>query len=155
MIILKYPTLISSNNANERVWKFLTGLDEVFTSCNSVHLLIICETLWTAFTHTFLFPRSWRTKWQIISLLMCDGLWSSVHECLKLPKLSIWWPPTPGTIFNLQKCMRQRSNSLNRFKDFVCFCSCFPACETKLDAYLLLNNNREKCLSYERLLLIS
>jgi len=45
MIILKYPTLISSNNANERMWMVLTGLDEVFMSCKSVYLLLICETL--------------------------------------------------------------------------------------------------------------
>jgi len=43
MILLKYPTIISSNNANERVWMVLTGLDEVFRNFDvllTVHLAI-------------------------------------------------------------------------------------------------------------------
>jgi len=45
-IILKYPTFISSNNADEKLWTVLRGLDEVSTSCNSGHHLLIFEMMW-------------------------------------------------------------------------------------------------------------
>ena len=43
--VLKNPKLVSSNNQT-RVQIGLTGLDEIFTSCDTVPLLLICKTVW-------------------------------------------------------------------------------------------------------------
>jgi len=40
------PKLISSNDATEKVWIRLTGLNDIFTSCDAACLLLIHANLW-------------------------------------------------------------------------------------------------------------
>lgn len=40
------PKLISSNDATEKMWIRLTGLNDIFTSCDSMCLLLIRATQW-------------------------------------------------------------------------------------------------------------
>jgi hypothetical protein len=45
-IILKCLILVSSKNAIQKVWIWLTGLDEIFMKGDPVLLLLIHETVW-------------------------------------------------------------------------------------------------------------
>jgi len=49
-IFLKYPRLVSNDDAIEKAWIRLTGLGEVSIKCHSVVLLFIPDT----FSHIFL-----------------------------------------------------------------------------------------------------
>jgi hypothetical protein len=65
------PSLVSSINPTEKAYIDLTDLDEVFAGCDSVLLLLICESVWNKLNADLLFYKcSWRVG-HIFSQLIC------------------------------------------------------------------------------------
>jgi hypothetical protein len=88
----EYSLLISSNDATEKVWIHLTGLNDIFTSCDAACLLLIHANLWNQLGQDLSLSEIFMQISDsssgccpvdpLLTVGSLDGLWAPLYELL-------------------------------------------------------------------------